>query len=91
MRGFLYKAHSLGKCQKEQSLNKPHISFWGHKCILNWMVVGKRLVLYFLCLEMEFSKTYSKKRGSTTSCFTEVLTNEIMNVAVIQTLHGVIK
>lgn len=87
----MYKAHSLEKGQKEQSLNKPHSSFWGHKCILNWVVVGKRLVLHFLCLEMEFSKTYSKKRGSATSCFIEVLTNEIMNVTMIQTLHGVIK
>lgn len=81
------KAHSLGKGQKEQSLNNPHRSFGGHKCILNWVVVGKRLILHFLCLEMEFSKTYSKKKVSAASCFTDVLTNEIMNVTVTQKLH----
>lgn len=40
---------------------------------------------------MEFSKIYSKKRGSAANCLTEVLTNEIMSVTVIQKLHGAIK
>lgn len=85
------EAHSLGKGQKEQSLNQPHSGFWGHTWILNWVVVGRTVVLHFLCLEMEFSKIFGRKRRSAANCLTEVLKDAIMSVTGIQKLRGAIK